>query len=171
MKKKNIVLCGFMGSGKSTIGKQLAERLGMRFIDTDTYIEQKEGMTISKIFEEKGEEYFRELELKVCEEISSLKVTVVSTGGGTLLKDANVKAIKKNGTVFLLNVSSNTVLMRLKNDSTRPLLQRADKEKAVKTLLSQRIPLYNRAADYVIDAEDSPRKICNQIMNIYNTLC
>ncbi len=170
MKKKNIILCGFMGSGKSTIGRQLADRLGMRFVDTDSFIEQKEGMSISKIFAEKGEDYFRELELKVCEELSTLKSTVISTGGGTLLKDANVKAIKNNGIVFLLNVSSLTVLTRLKNDTTRPLLQRDDKEKAVKQLLSQRIHLYNRAADYVIDAEDSPRKICNRIMTIYNSL-
>lgn len=159
-----------MGSGKSTIGRQLSEKLGMRFIDTDSYIEQKEGMTISRIFEEKGEDYFRSLELEVCKELSQLKGSVISTGGGTLLKDANVKEIKKGGVVFLLNVSSNTVLNRLKNDTTRPLLQREDKEKAVKTLLSQRIPLYNRAADYVIDAEESPRKVCIEIMNIYNSI-
>ncbi len=159
-----------MGSGKSTIGRQLSEKLGMRFIDTDSYIEQKEGMTISRIFEEKGEDYFRSLELEVCKELSQLKGSVISTGGGTLLKDTNVKEIKKGGVVFLLNVSSNTVLNRLKNDTTRPLLQREDKEKAVKTLLSQRIPLYNRAADYVIDAEESPRKVCIEIMNIYNSI-
>ena len=124
----------------------------------DTYIEQKEGMTISEIFAQRGEEYFRELELKVCKELSGLRATVISTGGGTLLKDANVKELKKSGMVFLLNVSSNTVLQRLKNDTSRPLLQRDDKEKAVKMMLSQRIPLYNRAADYVIDAEESPRR-------------
>lgn len=168
--KKNLVLCGFMGSGKSTIGRQLSEKLGMRFIDTDTYIEQKEGMTISRIFEEKGEDYFRSLELEVCKELSKLQGSVISTGGGTMLKDCNVKELKKNGVVFLLNVSSNTVLSRLKSDSTRPLLQREDKEKAVKNLLSQRIPLYNRAADYVIDAEESPRKVCIEIMNIYNSV-
>ena len=167
--RKNIVLCGFMGSGKSTIGRLLSEKMGMRFIDTDTYIEQKEGMTISEIFAQKGEEYFRELELKVCKELSGLRATVISTGGGTLLKDANVKELKKSGMVFLLNVSSNTVLQRLKNDTSRPLLQRDDKEKAVKMMLSQRIPLYNRAADYVIDAEESPRKVCIQVMYLYNS--
>ena len=159
-----------MGSGKSTIGRQLSEKLGMRFIDTDTYIEQKEGMTISQIFEEKGEEYFRELELETCRELSKLRGSIISTGGGTLLRDCNVKEIKKGGVVFLLNVSSNTVLTRLKSDTTRPLLRREDKEKAVKNLLSQRIPLYNRAADYVIDAEEAPRKVCLQIMNIYNSI-
>ena len=168
--KKNIILCGFMGCGKSTVGKQLSEKMGMKFIDTDSYIEQKEGMTISEIFAEKGEDYFRSLELEVCKELSNLHAAVISTGGGTLLKDKNVKAIKKNGVVFLLNVSSNTVLTRLKSDDTRPLLQREDKEKAVKMMLSQRTPLYNRAADYVIDAEESPRKVCSRIMSVYNSI-
>lgn len=168
--RKNIILCGFMGCGKSTVGKQLSEKMGMKFIDTDSYIEQKEGMTISEIFAEKGEDYFRSLELEVCKELSNLHAAVISTGGGTLLKDENVKAIKKNGVVFFLNVSSNTVLTRLKSDDTRPLLQREDKEKAVKMMLSQRTPLYNRAADYVIDAEESPRKVCSRIMSVYNSI-
>ena len=159
-----------MGCGKSTVGKQLSEKMGMKFIDTDAYIEQKEGMTMSEIFAEKGEDYFRSLELEVCKELSNLHAAVISTGGGTLLKDENVKAIKKNGVVFLLNVSSNTVLTRLKSDDTRPLLQREDKEKAVKMMLSQRTPLYNRAADYVIDAEESTRKVCSRIMSVYNSI-
>ena len=168
--KKNLILCGFMGSGKSTIGKLLSEKLGARFIDTDTYIEQKEGMTISEIFKTHGEDYFRQREYEVCEELSQLKKTVISTGGGTLLREENMRALKKNGVVFLLNISSRTVLTRLKNDTTRPLLQQADKEKTVKMMLSNRIPLYNRAADYVIDAEESPRKVCLKILSIYNGL-
>ncbi len=168
--KKNLILCGFMGSGKSTIGKLLSEKLGARFIDTDTYIEQKEGMTISEIFESKGEQYFRDLEHEVCVELSQLNKTVISTGGGTLLREDNMRALKKNGVVFLLNISSRTVLTRLKNDTSRPLLQQEDKEKAVKMMLSNRTPLYNRAADHVIDAEESPRKVCLKILSIYNSL-
>ena len=167
--KKNLILCGFMGSGKSTIGRLLSEKLGARFIDTDTYIEQKEGMPISEIFRQYGEEYFRSREREVCEELSQLQKTVISTGGGTLLNEDNMKALKKNGIVFLLNVSSRTVLTRLRNDTTRPLLQQEDKEKAVKMMLSSRTPLYNRAADYVIDAEESPRKVCLKIISIYNS--
>ena len=168
--KKNLILCGFMGSGKSTIGKLLAEKLGARFIDTDSYIEQKQGMTISEIFEKYGESYFRKLEYDVCVELSSMQKTVISTGGGTVLNDDNMRALKKNGVIFLLNVSSRTVLTRLKNDTTRPLLQKEDKERAVKMMLSNRTPLYNRAADYVIDAEESPRKVTLKIMTIYNSL-
>lgn len=170
MNRKNLILCGFMGSGKSTVGKLLAEKLGTRFVDTDAYIEQKEGMTISEMFEKYGEEYFRQKEHEVCEELSELKRTVISTGGGTLLNDENRKTLKKNGVVFLLNVSSRTVLSRLKSDTTRPLLQREDKEHAVKMLLTQRTPLYNMAADHVIDAEESPRKVCLKILSIYNNL-
>ncbi|MBQ1546270.1 MAG: shikimate kinase [Clostridia bacterium] len=170
MNKKNLVLCGFMGSGKSTVGKQLAEKLGTCFIDTDEYIEEKEGMTISEMFEKYGEEYFREKEREVCRELSELKRVVISTGGGTLLNDENRRTLKKNGVVFLLNVSSRTVLARLRTDTTRPLLQREDKEYAVKMMLTQRTPLYNMAADYVIDAEESPRKVCLTILSIYNNL-
>lgn len=166
--KKNIVLCGFMGSGKSTIGRQLSEKLGMKLIDTDAYIEKKEGMTISEIFAEKGEDYFRNVELEVCKELSEMKNCIISTGGGTLLKECNVNEIKKGGTVYFLNVSPNAVLTRLRFDTTRPLLQRADKEKAVNELLAQRMPLYKKAADYIINAEETPRNICAKIISIYN---
>ena len=166
--KKNIVLCGFMGSGKSTIGKLTAEKLGARFIDTDAYIEKRENMTISEIFKVHGEEYFRNLELEVCNELSEMTKTVISTGGGTMLRDENVKALKKNGIVFLLNVSPNVVLTRLNNDTSRPLLMRPDKKKAVTELLSNRLPLYNRAADYIMDGEESPRKLALRMISIYN---
>lgn len=166
--KSNIVLCGFMGSGKSTVGRALAEKLSMKLIDTDSYIEKKEGMTISEIFAQKGEEYFRNVELEVCRELSSMRNYVISTGGGTLLKEENVAEIKKGGVVFFLNVSAQTVLTRLKNDTTRPLLQRTDKVKAVNDLMNKRMSLYSKAADYVINAEESPRKICSEIIAIYN---
>ena len=166
--KKNIILCGFMGSGKSTVGRLLAEKMGMRFIDTDTYIEQKEGMTISEIFARKGENYFRDLEASACRDLSNVHAAVISTGGGTLLKDCNVTELKKSGIIFLLDISPETVLYRLRNDKTRPLLQREDKENAVRTMLSNRIPLYKKAADCVINGEESPLQICFKIINLYN---
>lgn len=168
--KKNIVLCGFMGCGKSTIGRQLSEKLGMKLVDTDSYIEKKQGMSISQIFAQKGESYFRELELETCRELSELSGYIVSTGGGTLLRAENVAAVKQGGVVFLLNVSAETVLWRLRNDTARPLLQRQDRETAVRELMKQRMPLYKRAADYIVDAEQSPRRVCGQIMNIYRDL-
>ncbi|MBQ5439356.1 MAG: shikimate kinase [Clostridia bacterium] len=166
--KKNIVLCGFMGSGKSTVGKLLAEKMGRKLIDTDAYIVKKENMPISQIFAEKGEEYFRACETQVCKELSQLSGCIISTGGGTLLREENVTEMKKNGIVFLLDVNADTVLARLKFDNTRPLLQREDKETAVRSLMEQRIPLYCRAADHVINAAVPPWQICNKIMDIYN---
>lgn len=166
--KKNIVLCGFMGSGKSTIGKILSEKLGMRLIDTDSYIESKEGMTVSEIFAKYGEEYFRNAELEACRQLSSLQGCIISTGGGTLLRETNVAEIKKGGKVYFLDISPDTVLTRLRHDTTRPLLQREDKEKAVNDLMKQRMPLYKKAADHIINAEESPRKVCAKIIEIYN---
>ncbi len=165
--RNNIVLCGFMGCGKSTVGRLLSDKLGMRLIDTDSYIEKKENMTISRIFEEKGEEYFRNAEFEVCRELSTVSGRIISTGGGTLLKEDNVRELKKGGIVFFLNVSPDTVLARLKCDTTRPLLQRPDKEAAVNELLSKRMPLYRKAADYTVNAEETPRKICAEIIKIY----
>lgn len=157
-----------MGSGKSTVGRALADKLNMKFIDTDSYIEKREGMTISKIFEKYGEEYFRNAEYEVCRELSASKGYIISTGGGTLLREKNVAEIKKNGTVFFLDTSVSTILERLKFDTTRPLLQRPDKEQAVNELLFQRMPLYKKAADHIVDGDGSPRKICADIIRICN---
>lgn len=165
--RNNIVLCGFMGCGKSTVGRLLSDKLSMRLIDTDSYIVKKEKMTISRIFEEKGEKYFRNAELEVCRELSMVSNRIISTGGGTLLKEDNVRELKKGGIVFFLNVSPDTVLARLKYDTTRPLLQRPDKEAAVNELLGKRMPLYQKAADYTVNAEKTPHQICAEIIKIY----
>ena len=169
--KKNIVLCGFMGSGKSTVGRLLAEKMGRKLIDIDYYIVKKEKMSIPQIFEKYGEEYFRACETQACKELSQLSGCIISTGGGTLLREENVIEMKSNGVVFLLDVNADVVLSRLANDKTRPLLQREDKETAVKTLMQQRSPLYNRAADHIVNAELPPWQVCNKIMEIYSTNC
>ena len=164
---ENIVLCGFMGSGKSTIGKMLSNTLDMPLIDTDEYIEKKLNMSIPQIFAEKGENFFRQTELEVCRELSALSGYIISTGGGTLLKSENVSAVKQSGTVFFLNVSEEAVLYRLRNDTSRPLLQREDKKDAVHKLMTERLPLYKRAADFIIDAEQTPKKVCEQITELF----
>ncbi len=164
---KNIVLCGFMGSGKSTIGALLSERLSMPLIDTDKYIESKLDMEIPQIFAERGEAFFRQTETDVCRELSKLEGYIISTGGGTLLKPENVSAMRDGGIIFLLNVSEGTVLRRLGGDRTRPLLQREDKEAAVHELMTKRMPLYKRAADHIIDAEQQPEAVCTMIEDIF----
>lgn len=164
MSKKNIVLCGFMGCGKSTVGGLLAKKTGMTFVDLDTYIEKKEGKTISKIFEDNGEEYFRELERKAAAELSEKNGVVIAAGGGTLTFKENVEVLKKGGKIVLLDLPVETIAARLKNDTTRPLLNRPDKDKAMRELYDKRLPLYRAAADIAVDADKSPLYVCMEII-------
>ncbi len=164
MKKKNIILCGFMGCGKSTVGALLAKKTGMSFIDMDSYIEKKEQKTISSIFEEHGEEYFRALEREAAKELAEKNGLVIAAGGGTLVYQANVDTLKASGKIVLLDISVETVAKRLENDTTRPLLNRPDKEEAMRELYNRRLPLYRAAADIVVDADNSPMQVCMDIM-------
>lgn len=116
MGKNNIVLCGFMGCGKTTVGKQLAKITNMEYIDLDQYIEQQQSTTISNIFAQHGEEYFRDLEHNAAKELSQKQGCIIAAGGGTLLYKRNVQALKQNGTVVLLNVPLNTIKHRLRYD-------------------------------------------------------
>lgn len=154
--KKNLVLCGFMGCGKSTVGRLLADRLGMTFVDLDSYIEEEAGMTVSAIFEAEGEAGFRRREHDACVTLGGQDGLVLATGGGAVLRDDNVEALRQNGVLVWLSVSPLTVIARLQDDRTRPLLQREDKEDAIRTLLDTRAPLYTRAADVTVDADGNP---------------
>lgn len=162
---KNIILCGFMGCGKTTVGKNLQRRSGMNMIDTDAYIEKKQGMKISEIFDKYGESYFRDLEYDACCELSKKSGIIISTGGGALTFERNVQALKKNGTIVLIDVPIDTIKERLKNDTTRPLLQRPDRDKAMKDLYEKRMPLYKKAADIVVDGELPPLQVALNIIH------
>jgi shikimate kinase len=159
---KNIYLVGFMGSGKSTVGKILAEKLNMNFIDIDKLIEEKEGMKIKDIFEQKGESYFRELERKQIEAIVNQEGLVVSTGGGLGANLDNMNLMKKNGDVVWLDVSLNTVLDRLKNDQDRPLLKQPTEK--IRQLFEERKNVY-RLANIRINADKkTPSQIVEEIL-------
>ncbi len=154
---KNIVLCGFMGCGKSTVGKLLADATGFAFVDMDSYIEQTDGRTVSAIFTADGEAHFRHLEHEACRALSGQTGLVIATGGGAVLRADNVDALRDGGTIVWLKVHADTVLSRLQDDTTRPLLQRPDKAAAVTELLTARTPLYEAAADITVDADaDAP---------------
>ena len=165
MARKNIVLCGFMGCGKSTIGSLLARKMGMALIDLDAYIEKKENKTVSQIFADSGEPYFRELERNAARELSEKKGLIIASGGGTLTFEENVKVLKQNGIIVLLDVPVEVVEQRLRHDTTRPLLNRPDKAQAMRELYEKRLPLYRAAADIVVDAAQSPMQVCMQIMS------
>ncbi len=164
MSRKNIILCGFMGCGKSTIGTLLGKKMGMAVVDLDTYIEKKENKTVSAIFADSGEAYFRQCEREAAAELAQKNGIIIAAGGGTLTFPENVKVLKSSGTIILLDVPVEVVARRLEHDTTRPLLNRPDKDQAMRELYEKRMPLYRAAADLIVDASDSPMQICYQIM-------
>lgn len=151
---KNIILIGFMGAGKTTIGEALAGHRNLRLIDTDQLIEETAGMTISDIFALKGEAEFRKTETAVLERlIETEDGAVLSVGGGLPLREENRRLLKKLGLVVYLEVSPETVVKRLEGDTTRPLLQGGNVREKVEKLLSERGPVYCEASDITINVD------------------
>ena len=161
--ERNIVLCGFMGCGKTTVGKKLAYRTGKTFVDTDTLIEERYGKTVSEIFEEKGESGFRAIETDICKELSQKNSLVISVGGGTLLNNENVNILSENGIIIFLDVPLFIIQTRLKYDQKRPLLQREDRQSFVAQLYQKRLPAYIRVCDIRIHGRT---KKSSQIANL-----
>ncbi len=152
--EKNIVLIGFMGSGKSKIARALAERLNRDMIATDDLLEAREGISIQKIFESKGEPYFRNLEAEIIKEVAQRQGIIIDCGGGVVLGKENLQLLKGNGIVFYLQAAPEIIFARIKHETHRPLLKASDPLGRIKELYQQRIPLYNQA-DYTIDANDA----------------
>lgn len=150
---KNIVLIGFMACGKSTIGTLLADNLGYRLVDTDEEIVKEQGKSINDIFAQEGEAYFRKLETQMVEKMcDTLEGCIISTGGGLPITKGNDEILKKLGTVIYLTVTKETVLERIKGDTTRPLLAEDAQERTQK-LLEYRKPIYEMAADYSVKTD------------------
>ena len=150
---KSVVLCGFMGCGKSTVGKRLATVTGREFVDMDTYIEQTAGICVSEIFARHGEAYFRALETQACKELALRDGLVIAAGGGALISPENARILRARCTVVYLDVTPETVLSRLEGDTMRPLLQGEGKEARVRELMSVRRPLYEAAAHVAVAAD------------------
>ncbi len=147
---KNIVLTGFMGAGKSTVGRRLAKAFGMELVDTDDMIEAEAGMRISEIFAKHGEDYFRELEEKIVAKASSLKNHIIVTGGGVVLREKNIQNLRRNGVIIYLHASPEVIYERIKNQTHRPLLQVKDPPRKIRELLEYRAPYYANH-DFKID--------------------
>lgn len=167
--KHNIILIGFMGSGKSSVGRQLAMKLSYTFCDTDQILENRSGDTINHIFSVHGEEYFRNMETDLLREMSTkTDCTVISTGGGLPLRTQNSQFIKELGYVVFLKASKCTTLKRLRGDITRPLLAGDDLDKKVERLMGIRLPIYEKAAHKIVATDDrSIDDIVNLIMESY----
>jgi shikimate kinase len=151
-KGPHLILIGFMGSGKTSIGRGLSYKLRRAFHDTDRMIEEREGMSISEIFAAKGESAFRQMETEVLREIRDDRIgRIYSLGGGTPVRMENQPLIKKCGTVCYLRITAEEVYERLKGDTTRPLLQCEDPLSRIRELIAKRGPAYERCADIVVD--------------------
>ena len=153
--KDNIILIGFMGCGKSSVGIRLSYQLRRTMIDTDKWIEQRQKKTISQIFQESGEEAFRQMETECLKElIRTADRQIISVGGGLPMREENHELLKELGRVFYLKVTPETVYERVKNDTTRPLLQVEDPMEKIRTLMEKRAPVYEACADVILEASD-----------------
>ena len=146
----NIILVGFMGTGKTTVGKLLAGKLGYEFIDIDEEIEKEQGVAIAHIFSELGEPYFRLLERDKLKELVGREGVIVSAGGGVVLDPRNVEDLKRAGTLVCLSASPEVIMKRVGGSTNRPLLRVPDPMAKIKELLEARAPYY-RQADITID--------------------
>ena len=171
----NIVLIGFRGTGKSTVGKLLANRLKRDFIDTDKYIESATGKTIKDIFKEEGEESFRKTEVETIAKLSKMKNKIISAGGGAVLKDENVRNLKSNGFLILLEATPKIIHDRLTQDTKtkqqRPALTNKNSFDEIKHLIDKRQPLYENAANYTINTSYvSCENVVEEIITVIRSL-
>ena len=163
---KNIYIVGFMGTGKTAVGKLLAKRLGLEFIEMDELIEQRQGRKIVDIFAQDGEGAFRKLESELLGELSKRQDLVISCGGGLICEEVNLKLLRTSGTVFCLSASSSTIYERTKRYSHRPLLNVDKPLEKIEKLLAAREPYYSQA-HHLIDSNGlSVDEVADKIINI-----
>jgi shikimate kinase len=164
----NIVLIGYRGTGKSTVGRLLAARLGRELVSTDAEIVKRAQRTIPEIVAQEGWEYFRDVESDICRELASRDQLVIDTGGGAILRAQNVEALKKNGAVFWLTASVETIVKRIGGDNQRPSLTGTKSfVDEIQDVLWERTPKYQAAADHIITTDN---RSINQLVETVLTL-
>jgi shikimate kinase len=163
---QNIILTGFMGTGKSTIGQLVAAELNREFVDMDTLIEQRQGRPIPQIFAESGEAYFRQLEADLCHELAAQKGLVIATGGGALVVEANLRIMEASGLVICLDCDPATLWQRIGQSEDRPMLAGQDEGRFARlaALLAQRTSAYSRISHHLnvtyLSPEEAAQRIC-----------
>ncbi|UCB57803.1 MAG: shikimate kinase [Candidatus Omnitrophota bacterium] len=161
----NIVLVGFMGTGKTAIGKLLAKKLEMKYISTDELIEHKERRSINDIFKKSGEPYFRRVEKEVVKKVAELDKFIIDAGGGVVLDKENIQNLKRNGKIICLAATSDVILERTKRYYHRPLLNTKNPKEKIEELLKNRAPFYAQA-DVTIDTTNmTPEEVVQEIEN------
>jgi shikimate kinase len=163
--RENIFLIGFMGVGKSTIARNLKLAYGMKLIEMDEQIEQEQGKSISELFADEGEAYFRKLETELLESLEQTENTVVSCGGGVPMRDCNVQAMKKSGKIVYLSAEPETVYQRVRHSHNRPLLEGNMNVDYIRELQEKRLPYYQKAADFTVVTDGRETgEICQEIL-------
>ncbi len=166
--KRNIVLTGFMATGKSSVGRQLASRLGYDFVDVDGLIEAEAGMPIPAIFTRQGEAAFRELEARMVESAAGRVGCVIATGGGAIVNPRNLEALRRSGVIVTLTADPDIILSRIGAGADRPLLEGGEKRERIQDLLAARAPVYARA-DLSVDT--SNRSVDEVVDHLVDLLC
>jgi shikimate kinase len=162
---RNLVLIGFMGSGKSSVGRELARRWGYRFIDTDAMIRHKYDLSIPDIFAKFGEPFFREAEYQALVRLQGIGSTVIATGGGIVTQPRNLPLLRTLGPVVWLSADQTTIVDRVGKSTHRPMLDQANPEESVTRLLAERAPLYRQAADLLIETSGlTHREVADRIV-------
>jgi shikimate kinase len=162
----NIIVIGYRGTGKSTVGRKIAESLQISFYDTDELIKKQTGKTIKEIVEEKGWESFREEEKEVIRELSSVRESVIATGGGAVMDEENLNILKKKGVFIWLTADIRTIIERMEKDKVsdeqRPSLSKGDLYRETANMLEMRIPVYRQLADFVVNTS---KKNINEVVD------
>lgn len=166
---RNIVLVGFMGTGKSTVGKILAQTLSRTFLDMDAIIEERQGRSIPQIFAQEGEPYFRKLERALVQELAARENLVIAPGGGIVLNAANLADFSKSGLVVCLTASPNSILKRVEHDTNRPLLQGGDKLQKITDLLNRRRLLYDAIPHQIPTDGLAPDAIAEHVLKLFKS--
>ncbi|MCD8381195.1 MAG: shikimate kinase [Lachnospiraceae bacterium] len=167
--KPHLILIGYMGSGKSTLGCAVSYPLRQCFIDTDKWIESKEGLTVSEIFAAHGEAYFRQRETDCLKAMfREREPRVLALGGGTPLRAENRELMKKLGFTVYLKAEPETIYERLKGDTTRPLLQCDNPQERIRQMIAERDPIYREAADFILQVDDwNLKRLINELQEAY----
>ena len=163
---RNIILVGFMGTGKTTIATALAHRLKMHYVSTDDLIEKKEKSTINEIFTRKGEEYFRDVEASVIRDIADKENLVIDAGGGAVLREDNMANFRSNGVVICLAADEETIMARTKKYKHRPLLNVEDPKRRIRELLVKRAPFYAKADHCIDTGKLTAKQVIDRIVEI-----
>lgn len=167
MSASNIILVGFMGTGKSAVGKRLAEKLHRPFVDMDALIESRVGKSITRIFEEDGEPHFRSLETSIIKEISQQQEQVIAAGGGVVLNPENIRDFDRSGLVVCLSASPDEILRRVMGSSHRPLLEQKDRSTRIRSLLKKRQSFYDAIPCQVDTTDLAMDQVVSRILILF----